>query len=193
MVFGLLWVSSAAAEMDSKVYGDYFTRPWSVMYHHGWGTSTDLGQTLVLDIDFEDSQFFGFALNRKMFPFWKHFSFELEFQAVKHFRKQANREYNGLFLIRFHPFFFEEYVDIDLAVGEGLSYADHTPVIEEEQHPGGTSHLMNYLAFEFSFTLPQYRSLTLVTRIHHRSGAFGTFNGSRGGSNFLAIGLRYHF
>ena len=72
---------------------EYFSRPWSVMLYHGFGTSTDLGQTLLLDIKSEDSHFTGLV----------------------------------------------------------------------------------------------------ATRIHHRSGAFRLFNGTRGGSNFLALGLRYHF
>lgn len=170
-----------------------YATPWSVMYYHGVGTSNDLGQTLAFDIDWEDSQFTGLVFNRVMFPFWRYFTFELEGQVLKHFEKQKNWEYNGLFLIRFHPFILDEYIDIDFAAGEGISYASSIPVIEEEQHPNDTSHLLNYIVFEIAFTLPQYRSWTVVTRIHHRSGVFGSFNGAHGGSNFFATGLRYHF
>ena len=39
-------------------------------------------------------------------------------------------------------------------------------------------------------SLPQ---VALVTRVHHRSGAYGTIAPSGVGSNFVAAGLRYHF
>ena len=48
------------------------------MLYQGFGTSTDLGQILVLDIKSEDSMFTGLVANRKMFPFWRYFTFELE-------------------------------------------------------------------------------------------------------------------
>ena len=174
-------------------FQEYFSKPWSLMIYQGFGTSTDLGQTLVLDIKSENSLFTGLVLNRKMFPFWRYFTFELEGQVVRHYKKRGHFEYNGLIMVRFHPFLLDSFVDIEFAVGEGVSYATKTPVVEEEQHPDDTSHFMNYLAFEVALTLPEYREWTLVTRIHHRSGAFGLFNGTRGGSNFLALGLRYNF
>ena len=150
-------------------------------------------RTLLFDIKSEDSLFTGLAANRKMFSFWRYFTFELEGQILRHYRKQEHWEYNGLFVIRFHPFLLDPTIDIDFAVGEGLSYATQTPVIEQEQHPDASSRFLNYLVFEVAFTHVQYREWTLVTRIHHRSGVFRLFSGTRGGSNFLALGLRYHF
>jgi hypothetical protein len=184
---------SHTLENFESAFRKYLSKPWSLMIYHGFGTSTDLGQTLLFDIKSEDSHFTGLVANRKMFPFWRYFTFELEGQVVRHYRKQEHWEYNGLFMVRFHPFILDPTIDIEFAVGEGLSYATHTPVIEAEQHPDDTSLLLNYLVFEVAFTHVQYREWTLVTRIHHRSGAFGIFNGTRGGSNFLALGLRYHF
>ena len=184
---------SRTPENFESAFQNYFSRPWSVMIFQGFGTSTDLGQTLLLDIKSEDSLFTGLVANRKMFRFWRYFTFELEGQVVRHYRKQEHWEYNGLFMVRFHPFLLDPTIDIELAVGEGLSYATRTPVIEEEQHPDASSRFLNYLVFEIAFTHVQYREWSLVARIHHRSGAFGLFNGTRGGSNFLALGLRYHF
>ncbi len=180
-------------EEFEQAFKKHFSRPWSVMLYQGFGTSTDLGQILVLNIKSEDSLFTGLAANRKMFPFWRYFTFELEGQVIRHYRKQEHWEYNGLFIVRFHPFLLDPTVDIEFAVGEGLSYATHTPTIEVEQHPDASSRFLNYLVFEVAFTHAQYREWTLVTRIHHRSGAFRLFNGTRGGSNFLALGMRYHF
>jgi len=171
----------------------YLSKPWSVMLYQGFGTSVDLGQVLVFDIKSEDSLFTGLAANRKMFHFWRYFTFELEGQVLRHYKKQEHWEYNGLFLIRFHPFLLDPLFDIEFAVGEGLSYATNTPEIEQEQHPEASSRFLNYLVFEVAFTPAQYRQWSLVTRIHHRFGVFRLFNGTKGGSNFLALGVRYHF
>ena len=187
-----MYLSHSLEEFE-LAFQKHFSRPWSVMIYQGWGTSTDLGQTLVFDIKAEDSLFTGLVANRKMFSFWRYFTFELEGQVLRHYQKQEHWEYNGLFLIRFHPFILDPTIDIEFAVGEGLSYATQIPVIEQEQHPDASSRFLNYLVFEVAFTHAQYREWTLVTRIHHRSGAFRLFNGTKGGSNFLALGLRYHF
>jgi hypothetical protein len=170
----------------------YFSKPWSLMIYQGWGTSASFAQTLLFDIKFEDSYFTGLVINRKMFPFWRYFSFELEGQVLKHYGQQDHWELAGLFLVRLHHSLLSSLVSTDFAVGWGLSYATEIPALEAELHDN-TSQLMNYLAFEVAFTLPEYREWTLVTRVHHRSGIFGTFNDANEGSNFFALGLRYHF
>ena len=113
-----------------QAFQKHFSRPWSLMIYQGFGTSTDLGQTLLLNIKSEDSLFTGLVANRKIFSFWRYFTFELEGQVVRHYQKQEHWEYNGLFLVRFHPFLLDPTVDIGFAVGEGLSYATQIPVIE---------------------------------------------------------------
>lgn len=176
------------------VYGeDPPERPWSVMLYSGFGTTSDLGQVLTFNIDSEDSQFLGVVLNHEIFSFWRYFNFELEGQVLRHFGKQDNWEFNGLFLVRFNPFPWDKYLDTSFAVGEGLSYATSTPKIEVEQHSNQTSRFLNYLLLELAFQLPKYPEWALASRIHHRSGIYGTFNGVDGASNFLGLGLRYHF
>lgn len=50
---------------------------------------------------------------------------------------------------------------------------------------------LNYLAFEIEALVdPQW---SLVGRIHHRSGAYGTYNGVEEGSNGYLLGLRYRW
>ena len=175
-----------------QAFEKYLSRPWSLMLYQGFGTSTDMGETLVLDIKTEASYFTGLVVNRKMFPFWRYFTFELEGQVLKHYGKQDHWELDGLFLLRWHPFLLSSNLNIEFAAGGGLSYATQTPVIEAEIRDT-TSQLMAYIAFEMAFTLAEYPEWTLVTRIHHRSGVFGLFNNTYGGSNYLALGLRHHF
>ena len=53
------------------------------------------------------------------------------------------------------------------------------------------AQLLNYLAFEVEALVdPQW---SLVGRIHHRSGAWGTYSGVKEGSNGYLLGLRYRF
>jgi hypothetical protein len=50
---------------------------------------------------------------------------------------------------------------------------------------------LNYLAFEVEgLVTPQW---SVVGRIHHRSGAYGTYSGVSEGSNAYLLGLRYRF
>ena len=50
---------------------------------------------------------------------------------------------------------------------------------------------LNYLAFEVEgLVTPQW---SVVGRIHHRSGAYGTYNGVSEGSNAYLLGMRYRF
>ncbi|WP_155890787.1 hypothetical protein [Desulfuromonas sp. TF] len=41
--------------------------------------------------------------------------------------------------------------------------------------------------------LPRVPRWRLSARIHHRSGVFGLFDGVRGGSNFMGLGVTYRF
>ena len=53
------------------------------------------------------------------------------------------------------------------------------------------SKLLNYLGFEIEALInPQW---SVVGRIHHRSGAFGTYNGVSEGSNGYLLGLRHRW
>ncbi|MEA5417330.1 DUF3769 domain-containing protein [Synechococcus sp. BA-132 BA5] len=54
-----------------------------------------------------------------------------------------------------------------------------------------SARLLNYLAFEVeALVTPRWSA---VGRIHHRSGAYGTFSGVSEGSNAYLLGLRYRF
>jgi Protein of unknown function (DUF3769) len=53
------------------------------------------------------------------------------------------------------------------------------------------TNFLNYLGFEVeTLVSPQW---SLVGRIHHRSGAYGTYSGVKEGSNAYLLGLRYRF
>jgi hypothetical protein len=122
----------------------------------------------------------------------KHLRWELEGQVLKHFSRQDHWELTAALVVRWVTFPWDHYLDTTFAAGDGLSYATDIPRIEGEKH-NTTTRLLNYLLFEFTFSIPEHPEWALVTRIHHRSGVFGMFDGVRGASNVLGAGLRYSF
>jgi len=147
--------AAAPPTSDESFFQPPSAKPWSAMLYGGVGTRSNLGEVLLFDIHFVDSQFIGGVINREMFRFFRqHFSFELEGQVIGHIGKQDNAEFNGLYIVRLNTFPWDRHVDTSFAVGSGLSYATSTPVIEEEEHPGETSQLMHYQMFELAFGLP---------------------------------------
>jgi hypothetical protein len=86
-------------------------------------------------------------------------------------------------------------VGIRPGVGLGLSYALGTPTYEDG--PKGNEEkryrFQNFNTYELEWSAPDASRLSLVTRIHHRSGIFGIIAPRRVGSNFLTVGLRYSF
>ena len=169
---------------------------WFLTFYGGKYSPDDLKNIFLGSASFENSRIFCLALSHEILSFWKHrITGEWEVQAAKHFGIQDNFETNGLFLLRWHPFPWDKYLDTSFAVGDGLSYAwgrPETEVIESDS----STRLLNYLVFEFSFK-PHWECpkhpISFVFRIHHRSGVFGLFNGTHGGSNFLCGGIRFAF
>ncbi len=80
---------------------------------------------------------------------------------------------------------------VNFAAVQGLSYAFGTPRLEEQINDPDPQRLLNYLAFELEFSHPDLPGVSLVPRIHHRSGAFGTFAPEGSGSNMVGLGLRF--
>ena len=73
-----------------------------------------------------------------------------------------------------------------------MSYAEHIPSIELERRDDKTNHLLAYLKVQLGVGIPSW-PVDLVGILHHRSGAWGIFDGASGGSNFLGVGLQARF
>lgn len=172
---------SAKAEMD-----------WAVTVYGAAITDGDLDNTVTFRADFEDSFLMVLAVSRKFYSIGDHLDLEFEAQAAKHFDAQDHMEFNGLGVARWLTFPWDHSIDTSIAAGLGLSYASDTPEIEAQNHKD-TSQFLAYLMFETAFCLPEIPQWSLVARIHHRSGAFGLFNGVNGASNALGLGIRYRF
>ena len=174
---------------SSNVQAD---RPWAITAYGARLTDGDIVDTATFRADFEDSYFLAVALSRRFYTFRDLLDFELEGQVVKHFEDQDHWEFNGLMIARWLPLPWDKYLDTNLAMGAGLSCATETPEIEAKNH-SDTSKFLAYLLFEAAFALPDIPQWSAVVRLHHRSGAFGTFNGVSGASNAWGVGIRYSF
>jgi hypothetical protein len=154
----------------------------------------NLSDASLLNSGFADSYLAALALAKRLASYREKIDLEVEGQAVKHFGDQYHWEFNGLAAIRWLPFPWDNTIDTSFASGAGLSYATETPEWEEERRgEGQTQKLLTYLMLELTFSLPQTPNWYLVTRIHHRSGAFGLFNGVTGASNAWGFGIKYRF
>lgn len=143
------------------------------------------------NLDFERSFLVTVALSRRLVRYKDLISLEVEGQVVRHFYRQDHWEFNGLIAARWEAFPWDHVVDTSVAVGTGPSYATAEPIIEEEKN-GETDRLLAYLLVELELALPDHPELAFITRIHHRSNAWGLV-ADDGASNALAIGLKYKF
>ena len=165
---------------------------WFVSLYRGQASDDKAREVLALNADYVDSYFCAFAAGRKFANYRGYIDFEAEVQIVKHFDLQDHFEFNALFIIRWLPFPWDEYLDTSFAFGDGFSYATKYPEIEVQEE-GETSKILNYFMFELAFVIPEQPNWSVFIRLHHRSGVFGLIDGVHGGSNATGIGFRYTF
>ncbi len=125
---------------------------------------------------------------------WAVLRQEYELLLLKHRGLQQNAELGAAYLLR-SPDLHMGPVGVNLATGSGLSYAMGTPVYEDgaSDNPDRRYRLQLLVLFEMEWKLRSVDALTLVTRIHHRSGVFGLIAPPHVGSNFMTVGLRCSF
>ncbi len=114
---------------------------------------------------------------------------ELEGQVLRHFGDQSHWEGTLALVFRTGPIPLFGGLSVNLAFGEGLSYASERPRLEGNPELEPT-RLLNYLAFEAEFSHSSWPGVSFVPRIHHRSGVFGLFADKGSGSNFIGAGIR---
>ncbi len=167
-------------------------KDWALTLYFGRLTDSALTQTATFNSKFENAYFIDLGLSRRLYTFRDYFNLEIEGQIAKHFGAQDQWEFNLVGYFRWLLFPWDKYLDTSFAAGTGLSYATSVPKIEAKNYDEAV-RLLGTLMFEFAFSLPRVPQWSLITGIHHRSGAGGVFSGVRGASNAWAIGLRYSF
>jgi hypothetical protein len=189
LIFLLFCCPSLARSEEPRESSDY-----SITCYGAVMTDGALPETAFLSASFDrDFKFAAVAAAKKIGNLFDRIDFELEGQIVKHLVGQHHWEFNILVVARWLRFPWNNLIKTSFAIGEGLSLALETPAFEEKYHGTETNAFLNYLMFEFDFSLPSHPRWSLVTRLHHRSGIYGLFNGVDGASNALGLGIRYHF
>jgi len=143
------------------------------------------------ELEFADAYLFVAALSRRFGGFRNLLSYEIEGQLARHFGDQDHWEVNALATLRWEPFWWDRHLDTSLAFGLGPSYASEVPEVEVAID-GASQRVLVYWMLELALRPPSLDRLEFVTRLHHRSGAYGLV-ADDGGSNALGFGVRYRF
>lgn len=179
--------SIASAEEDCK--------PWGVTFFVAEGSTHGVEKIITdANLHLRRTFFASVEVIRKIYCFEKflflnNLSIEVESQIAKHWGKQHNGELTLAPLVRLNTVTWPEVISMNFAVGDGISQALGNPKFETVQ-----VRTMNYLMMEGAFFLPDKPDWQMILRWHHRCKCFGVFSKRhQSGSNFIALGLRYHF
>ena len=181
---------------------DWHPQPWAVTAWGGQMIDADFGPTFLFDGRMRPEGLLGVGLQKRIKRAGP-LAIELEADLFRHIAdQQQGGAYNQSQPNADIPSqsFGEGILGIgarlwvqpwlSISVVEGISF--YTDVsLYEKTFREKSSQLLNYLGFEVEAAVSP--DLSLVGRIHHRSGAFGLFDGVSGGSNGYLLGLRYRW
>ncbi|WP_253912427.1 DUF3769 domain-containing protein [Synechococcus sp. KORDI-52] len=181
---------------------DWHPQPWAVTAWGGQMIDAAFGDTFLFNGRMRPEAVLGVGLQRRIMRAGP-LAIELEADLFSHIAKQQRGgEFN-----QNKPFadlpaqsFGEGILGIGARIWvqpwlsfsfvEGISYNTDVSLYEKTFRENYTQ-LLNYLGFEVEAAVSS--DLSLVGRIHHRSGAFGTYAGVTEGSNAYLLGLRYRW
>ena len=181
---------------------DWHPQPWATTLWGGQMIDANFGDTFLFKGQMRPEYLLGLGLNRRLM---RAGPLALEFDSnalIHHAYEQPGGEFNqdtpnantpaqtfGEFTWSFgvrawlQPW-------LSLAFFEGVSLNTNVSNYEKTFRENYTTFL-NYLGFELEALIKE--DWSLVGRIHHRSGAYGTYSGVSEGSNAYLVGLRYRF
>ena len=176
---------------------------------HGSATPSNLGEIVVLNKESDrfnhkmDSLFLGIPVSDTLFN--KDIQMYFTTGVVRH-RESAVQANIPEYVMALKGYYtFSAPVKIRLGIAEGLSYASRVTYIERtelEAKGFRTSRLLNFIDLSLDIELSDIfnnrhlKNIWLGYSIHHRSGIFETssaFGRIRGGSNYTAFYLQYHW
>ena len=181
---------------------DWHPHPWAITAWGGQMIDSNFGDTFLFNGRMRPEYLLGVSMQKRI---WRAGPLQLELEADL-FAHQAYEQQGGPFNQTIPnantpaQTFGEGILGIGarlwvqpwLSLGfvEGISY---NSVVSnyERTYRENYANLLNYLAFELEASVSP--ELSMVGRIHHRSGAFGTYSGVKEGSNAYLIGLRYRW
>ena len=165
-----------------------------VSLYAGQFSNTALNEIVRFGVDLENTYVYVFSLGKEMGRWDDKLALELEGQVGAYSGGQSHMETNGAFVLRWLLFPWDRWLDTSFAFGNGLSWASKDPPLEiREGNEHRTSQFLYYILVEMAFAVPQHQDWDVFVRIHHRSSVFGLIDGLYTASNFLGLGVRYHF
>jgi hypothetical protein len=180
--------SQAAGTADHNHHGE---PRWFVQPHLAIGTFSVIEEALLGSYEFADSRFIAVSVGRDIVRLGDIGRLAVEATAAQHWGLSDHAEFGVAAIARWDRFFWDPVLDTSVAIGEGLSYATQVPALEVQKN-GTSARLLNLLIFEVAARPFDSWPVAVFARIHHRSGAWGTYSGVADGSNFLGFGLRLY-
>ncbi|KZR93661.1 LPS-assembly protein LptD [Synechococcus sp. MIT S9509] len=181
---------------------DWHPHPWAITAWGGQMIDSNFGDTFLFNGRMRPEYLLGVSMQKRI---WRAGPLQLELEADL-FAHQAYEQQGGPFNQTIPnantpaQTFGEGILGIGarlwvqpwLSLGfvEGISYNSAVSNYERTYREN-YANLLNYLAFELEAAVSP--ELSMVGRIHHRSGAFGAYSGVKEGSNAYLIGLRYRW
>ncbi|MFN9568669.1 MAG: DUF3769 domain-containing protein [Cyanobacteriota bacterium] len=176
--------------------------PWAVTGWAGKMTTANFGDTFSFKGEFRPEYLMGVGVQRRLLDAGP-LSLELDANLFGHrAARQGGGPYNQNVAFANTP--AQTFAEGTLGIGarfwlrpwlnvffeEGVSLLSQPSNWEKTEREKYTTFL-NYLAFEVEgLVTPEW---SVVGRIHHRSGAYGTYSGVKEGSNAYLIGVRHRF
>jgi hypothetical protein len=181
---------------------DWHPFPWSVTAWGGQMYTANFGDTFLFQGTYRPESLAGVGMQRRILD-GGLIAFELDANLLNHrSRSQPGGGFNQDVPFADTP--GQNFGEGTLGIGMrfwlqpwlSLYFVEGVSLLTEASNYEKTfrenySTFLNYLAFEVeALVTPR---LSAVGRIHHRSGAYGTYNGVSEGSNGYLLGLRYRF
>ena len=181
---------------------DWHPHPWAVTAWGGQMIDSNFGDTFLFNGRMREEYLLGVSMQKRI---WRAGPFAIELEADL-FGHQAFKQPGGPFNqdVPNADTPDQQFGEAILGLGarlwlqpwlsfgfvEGVSF-NSTVSNYERTYRENYAQLLNYLAFELEASVSE--QLSFVGRIHHRSGAFGTYSGVKEGSNAYLLGLRYRW
>ena len=194
--------SGMACPVSLPPIPDWHPHPWAVTAWGGQMIDSNFGDTFLFNGRMREEYLLGVSMQKRI---WRAGPFAIELEADL-FGHQAFKQPGGPFnqTVPNADTPEQQFGEAILGIGarlwlqpwlsfgfvEGVSLNSSVSNYERTYREN-YAQLLNYLAFELEASVSD--QLSFVGRIHHRSGAFGTYSGVKEGSNAYLLGLRYRW
>lgn len=118
----------------------------------------------------------------------------VEVVLTKHHGLQSNSEIGAAYKLT-TPDLSIGPLQMNFGTGLGISHAFGSPTYEDgpKDDPERRYRTQLLILLDIEWRMRNLENLSIDTRVHHRSGAYGLIAPRNVGSNFLAVGMRYTF